>query len=144
MKTPANLPEGYSLTGAAYDERREAIILNYTNPSGSLVLRVSQQYLGPDYQSIDPQAIVEIVQIGPYSGEYVAGGWMIPEAEVELGPEPKTRPTATQMVWDATVKLQTLRWTDGEFLYEIILAGGAEQPGYLDKNDLIALAAQMH
>jgi len=144
MKTPTNLPEEFSFTGAAYDERREAIILNYATPTGNLVLRISQQHLGPDYQGISPEAVVETVQIGPYMGEYVAGGWMIPKPEVESGPDITTYPTATQMVWDATVKLQTLRWTDGDYLFEIILAGGAELPGYLDKDDLIALATQMH
>jgi hypothetical protein len=144
MKTPATMPEDFILTGANYDERREAIILHYTTATGTVVLRISQQYLGPDYQGIDPQAVVESAQVGPYTGEYVAGGWMIPEPEVESGLDITPKPSTTQMVWDATVKLQTLRWSDGNYLYEIILAGGAEQPGYLDKNDLIVLATQMH
>jgi len=138
MKIPYPTPEEFELEGAAYDELREAIILHYTNASDSLVLRISQQLLDSDYQGIGPEAEVEKVEIGSFSGEYVAGGWMIPE--VESGADATPSPIESRTVWDASVKLQTLRWSDGEFLYEIILAGGATRPGYLDKEGLIALA----
>jgi hypothetical protein len=138
MKTPNPAPEEFNFGGATYDELREAIILHYTTASGGLVLRISQQLLDSDYQGIGPEAEVEKVEIGGFSGEYVAGGWMIPE--VELGADATPSPIRSRTVWDASVKLQTLRWSDGEFLYEIILAGGTDQPGYLDKDGLIALA----
>jgi hypothetical protein len=141
IKIPDQIPEEFQLVGAAFDEKREVIILHYSTASDRLVLRISQQHLDPDYQGIGPEAVIEMVEIGPYSGEYVAGGWMIPE--VELGADATPSPTGSQMVWDANAKLQTLRWTDGKFLYEIILAGGAERPGYLDKDGLVALANQM-
>jgi hypothetical protein len=137
IKTPASDPKEFQLLGATYDELREAIILHYATPSDGLVLRISQQHLDPDYQSIGPEAVIELVEIGAYSGEFVAGGWMIPE--VESGAD-----APTQAVWDAKVKLQTLRWSDGEFLFEIILAGRAGQPGYLDRDGLIALAKSLH
>ncbi len=142
MKQPATSPEGFELIGAAYDDFREAIILHYSTKSGSMVLRISQQQPDSDFQAIGPAAIVEKVEIGPNPGEFVAGGWMIPE--VESGADALPSRTSPQPIWDATVKLQTLRWSDGEFLYEIILAGGSEQPGYLDKEGLIALAKHLH
>ena len=138
MKIPATVPTEFRLIGASYNELREAIILHYATPSDGLVLRLSQQRLDPDYQGIGPEAVVEKVAVGPYAGEYVAGGWMIPE--VESGADATKSPSEPQAVWDAHVKLQTLRWSDGEFLFEIIFAGGADQPGYLDKDGLIALA----
>ena len=66
---------------------------------------------------------------------------MIPE--VELGIDTTSSGAGSQVVWDAKVKLQALRWTDGDFLYEIILAGRSGQPGYLDKDGLIAMANRM-
>jgi hypothetical protein len=142
MDMPSTAPQGFDLIGATYDELREAIILHYTTKSGGLVLRISQQQLDSDYQAIDPEAVVEMVSIGPYTGEFVSGGWMIPE--VELGADATQSPDALQAVWDANVKLQTLRWSDGEYLYEIILAGDSKQPGYLDRDDLISLANRMY
>jgi hypothetical protein len=104
-------------------------------------MRISQQRPGPDYQAIGPQAVVEIVQIGRNQGEYVSGGWMIPE--VKSGVDATTGSSTPEAIWDADVNLQTLRWTDGEFLYEIVLAGNARQPPSLDKEALIRLANHM-
>ncbi len=142
IKLPATTPQEFLLVGATYDDLREVIILHYTTDSKGLVLRLSQQRIDPDYQAIGPEAVIEKVEIGPYPGEFVAGGWMIPE--VESGTDATRSPASSQTVWDAIVKLQTLRWSDGEFLYEIILAGSSEQPGYLDKNGLISLAKHLH
>lgn len=141
MKTPAQTPSEFRLVGATYDELREAIILHHVTESGGLVLRISQQQLDSDYQGIGPETVVEMVEIGNHSGEFVTGGWLIPE--VESGADATVASSAAQPVWDANVKLQTLRWADGEFLYEIIIAGSSEQSGYLDKDAMIALANRM-
>jgi hypothetical protein len=143
LKTPLELPPSFEFTGADYDEILQAAILNYTTPGGQLVLHISQQLLGSNYQSIGPTAKIESVNIGAFTGEYVAGGWKIPVPEVESGLEAEAIITTPQVVWDAEVNLQTLRWTDGTFLYEIMLAGDPEQPAHLDKNDLISLATHM-
>jgi len=143
LKTLAVLPAHFEFTGAEYDEILQAAILNYTTVDGRLVLRISQQPLGANYQSIGPAAQIESVEIGDFVGEYVVGGWMIPVPEVESGLDDHAIPITPQVVWDADVNLQTLRWTDGTFLFEIMLAGDPEQPAYLDKNDLIILATQM-
>lgn len=140
IKIPSAIPQEFRLVGATYDDLREAIILHYATESDRLVLRISQQHLDLDYQGIGPEAEIEMVEIGAHSGEFVAGGWMIPEVELMAEtPDPKR----SQAVWDANVNLQTLRWSDGEFLYEIILAGNSKQPGYLDKDGLIFLGIQM-
>lgn len=131
----------FSFVGATYDELRGAIILQYTANSGGLVLRFSQQLLDPDYQGIDPKAVVEKVTIGKYNGEYVAGGWSI--SEVESDDDPKFNENTSNAYWDPNVKLQTLRWTDGIYLFEIILAGGRDQIDYLDKQGLVELAKHL-
>lgn len=142
MKTLSITPQGFYLLGATYNEFREAIILHYKTESDGLVLRVSQQELDSDYQAIGPEAVIETVSIGPYLGEFVAGGWRIPE--VESGADAYPSPDPRNVVWDEDVNLQTLRWSDGEFLYELILAGNSAQPGYLDKDSLIDLANRIH
>jgi hypothetical protein len=142
MKIPSTLPEEFSFTGADYDDFRETITLDFRTDSGELVLRISQRYLSLDYQGIGPQAVVETVQVGKHKGEYVSGGWMIPE--VKSGVDATSITSTPEVVWDADVKLKTLRWTDGEFLYEIALAGSSSQPPFLDKEALIRLAQHMH
>ena len=142
MVIPSSVPAGFVLKGAAFDALREAIILHYTTDSKGLVLRISQQQIDSDYQAIGPEAVVEKVAVGRYGGEYVGGGWMIPE--VESGLDATQSPNTPQVVWDENVNLQTLRWSDGEYLYEIILAGSSRRPGYLDKDGLVALANGMY
>jgi hypothetical protein len=141
IKIPSKIPEVFSLQGVAYDELREAVILNYMTKSRDLVMRVSMQKADGDYQQIGPEAVIEFVSIGTLTGEYVSGGWTIPEVESEI--VNTIIPSKTQTIWDINVKLQMLRWSDGEFLYEIILAGGNDQNGYQDKNDLVSIAESM-
>ena len=141
LKSPRDIPDEFQLEGVAYDELREAVILNYMTESRDLVMRVSMQKVDADYQQVDPEAAIEFVSIGPFKGEYVSGGWAIPEVESEI--VNTNIPSKTQAIWDINVKLQTLRWSDGEFLYEIILAGGNDQNGYLDRDDLVSIAESM-
>jgi len=143
LKTPASLPSDFEFTGAFYDEIRRAAIMNYTTSEGQLVLRISQQRLGSNYQSIGPAAQIVSVEIGSFVGEYVVGGWMIPVPEVKSGAEENAFPTTPQVIWDPTVNLQTLRWSDGTILYEIMLAGDPEHPAHLEKDELIALATRL-
>ena len=75
MKTPAHIPQELKLVGATFDDLREAIILHYATETNKIVLRISQQHLDPDYQSIGPEAVVETVEIGTQIGEFVVGGW---------------------------------------------------------------------
>lgn len=138
IKIPSEIPEEFHLEGVAHDDLREAVILSYSTESRDMVMRVSMQKVDADYQQIGPEAVIEFVSIGSLTGEYVSGGWTIPEVESEII---NTKiPSETQTVWDINVKLQTLRWSDGEFLYEIILAGGNDQNGYQDKNILVSIA----
>ena len=141
IKIPSKIPEDFRLEGVAYDELREAVILNYLTQSRDLVMRVSMQRADRDYQQIGPEAVIEFVSIGALTGEYVSGGWTIPEVESEI--INTIIPSKNQIFWDINVNLQTLRWSDGEFLYEIILAGGNDQNGYLDKNILVSIAESM-
>ncbi|MFN2235030.1 MAG: hypothetical protein ACK2U1_12455 [Anaerolineales bacterium] len=138
IKIPREIPDEFRFEGVAYDELREAVILNYMTESRDLVMQVSMQKVDADFQWIGPEAEIEFVMIGTYYGEYVSGGWTIPE--VESGIINNIYPPTIQTVWEKNVKLQTLRWSDGEFLYEIILAGGNDQNGYLDKEYMVSIA----
>lgn len=142
-QVPAELPIGFSFSGAAYDAERGAIVLNYMNQSGG-VLRIIQSRADEEYQQIGASAEVEMVSVGGLSGEYLRGAWVIPEVESAFeAPAHDTLPL--QATWNPAANSQMLRWQSGELLLEIIFAGGNEsEPGYLAKEDLIALAERMH
>lgn len=134
---PAELPPGFNLQGAAYRPNRQTLILNYINPIGE-VLRIAQRRAGIEWQSIAPQANVEIVQVGAHTGEYVTGAWTLPA--VQSSPQPSESQTI-QANWDPNARLQILRWQTDEMLYEILYSGGNPSlPGYLTREDLIAIA----
>jgi len=141
---PANLPDGFYLTGAIYNPDREAIAINYVSEIKGQTLRILQRPLSEEYQQIGASAVVETVQIGDVTGEYVTGAWTIPEVEsaIELTEFGKTVPM--QATWNPDAEIQMLRWVENDMLYEIIFGGGTpNNPGYLTKLDLIALAESM-
>ena len=142
-RVPAELPSDFRFSGAAYEAERGAIVLNYMTQSGG-VLRIIQSRAVEEYQQIGASAEVEMVSVGGLSGEYLRGAWVIPEVKSALDTPAKTT-LPLQATWNPAANSQMLRWQSGEMLFEIIVAGGVEnQPGYLDKEDLIALAEQMH
>ncbi len=142
---PARLPEGYSLTGVFYNPDRNAIVLNFDSENQVQSLRILQRLLSEEYQQIGASAVVETVQIGDITGEYVTGAWTIPEVESALEISEFGNTTTLQATWDPGAEIQMLRWVENEMLYEIVFGGGdPDKPGYLTKFDLIALAESMH
>ena len=59
---------GFMLTGVAYDAQRQATIQNFNTADGMLVLRLSQQPLKPDFQSIGPAAPHNDSTLNPPTG----------------------------------------------------------------------------
>ncbi len=142
---PNALPQNYSFRGATYNPDRKAIVLNYIFENQTQTLRILQRPVEEEYQQIGASAVVEIIQIGSLSGEYVTGAWTIPEVEsaIELTEFGKT--TTLQATWDPNAEIQMLRWVENEMLYEIVFAGGdPKMPGHLTKLDLIAIAESMY
>ncbi len=133
---PARLPAGFSFQQALFQPVRQAIVLEYAAKSPSLVLRITQRLASQEFQSIGAGALVELVEIGSSVGEYVRGGWRIPEVESEFETGP-----ARQATWDSQAEIQFLRWQRDGRLYEIIFGGGTPETSQsLEKEDLITLA----
>jgi len=142
---PAHLPEGYSLTGAIYNSERNAIVLNYNSDTPGQILRILQRPLSEEYQQIGASAVVEIVQIGSATGEYVTGAWTIPEVESVLEETEIEQTISMQATWDPEAEIQILRWDEDEMQFEIIFGGGnPSNRGYLTKADLLELAENMY
>lgn len=141
IKSPSQVPEGYTFMGAEYKPEREAIILNYSSQGGYL-LRISQRRKGLEYQSISNNARVETVNIEGVMGEYVVGGWKA--TSTQYG-EPTSILTITlQAKWDPDANIHFLRWQENDILYEIIFSGdNPESSEYLDKADLISIAEDL-
>jgi hypothetical protein len=83
-------------------------------------------------QEIGASAVVDTVQIGDVSGEYVEGIFVLPMPQGD----PFTTPTPgpINQIWDADAGVQTLLWVDNGVLFEM-------QSWILDKDGLVALAA---
>jgi len=144
-KMPAKLPIGYSISGAFYHPERDAIVLNFKADTTGHILRILQRPLSEEYQQIGASAIIETIQIGSSTGEYVTGAWTVPEVESAFEKTEFGRTIPIQATWDPEAEIQMLRWVENEMLFEIIFGGGTPNaPGYLTKLDLTALARSMH
>ena len=144
-KFPTPLPSGYTLSGAFYHPERDAIVLNFSTDIPSYILRILQRPLGEEYQQIGASAIIESIEIGSSTGEYVSGAWTVPEVEFAFEQTEFGKTTPVQAIWDPNAEIQMLRWVDENMLFEIIFGGGSpDTPGYLSKLDLIDIAENMH
>lgn len=142
---PGYVPPGYTLEGAAYQAERQAIITNYVMENNGHSFRISQRPQGIDYQQIGAGALIEIVQIGAISGEYVTGAWTIPEVESALEETANSQSPTLEIAWNPEAGVQILRWQKDKMLFEILFAGrNSDILGYLTKSDLIAIAESMH
>lgn len=141
---PEQLPSGFTLSGANYHPERDAIVLNFVPDSSGHILRILQRPMSEEYQQIGASAVIETVQIGSSTGEYVTGAWTVPEVESALEKTEFGKTTPLQATWDPNAEIQMLRWIKNEILFEIIFGSGTpDTPGYLSKLDLIAIAENM-
>lgn len=142
VKSPTPIPSGYAFISAEYKPEREAIILLYESVSGH-ILRISQRRQSVEYQSVSIQAVIETVSIGSQQGEFVTGGWKATSTQAET-PESGGLITVTAE-WDPDADIHFLRWQENDILYEILFIGNdPDSPGYLHKDDLIAIAENLH
>ncbi len=141
LKEPRFLPPEYTFQGAYVNEARGAVTLAYLTESG-MILWITQRSVGVEYQRISIQATIERVQIAGAEGEYVEGGW-ITSQPAESGPTPDLTVTL-QAVWDPQANIHFLRWQENDILYELFFSGvDPALPGYLGKNEMIAIAESL-
>ncbi len=123
LLVPTWLPQGFALEGADFDERRNAVIINYLKSGALLRLTQSMGEGTREIGSIGSQAEVQPValNIGGRSqqAEYVAGAWRLSPIGTLIESRPEVNATL-EAGWDPDAKIQVLRWEFGGILYEII------------------------
>ncbi|MCC6187666.1 MAG: hypothetical protein IT318_01420 [Anaerolineales bacterium] len=147
IKVPTYLPDGFEFRGARYDATRQAVeqyfvfAVQTTGPVMTAQFTLVQQPNAFD-SLIGPSATIETVTIGGSPGEYVAGGWLYKPS----GTQAESDGTVVQQfTWEPTmVPLQTLRWAEGGYYYEMAFIGSDTQGGYLVMEKLVSIASNMH
>jgi hypothetical protein len=151
------LPAGYVFDSANYYAEGQAVYHNYHfgDQWGSRNLVIQQQPLSAlEALEVGPNAVVETVQIGAFTGEYLTGWW---DSEVALTPIEGSSQAVVEVesTWNPNIAMQWLRWQDGETAYQIMFqsatlpsseyynGGDTTSPGYLTKDDLVAIAASL-
>jgi hypothetical protein len=146
VKQPTILPNEVYLGGAAYAPATNTVILDYQTDNSNQIIRVTQrtgQFM-ENIARIGVNAEVETVQFGSLTGEYVIGGWRLPEIAPSLKSAGPGMKVTLEANWDPEAKIQILRWQEGNMFYEILTIG-ATTPHLDDlaKEDLIAAAMSM-
>lgn len=131
------LPEetGLALSGTRYESVTGAVRSLYQAHDYNLYLSQRSSEGIQEQAAVGPAAEVEIVSIAGLPGEFVAGGWRLPSGTATAPGES----TQLKVIWDAALPQRTLRWQDGEYVYELIVLG-ATAP---EKQALIALAERV-
>jgi hypothetical protein len=89
--------------------------------------------------AVGPAAAIEAVIVGGLPGEYVSGGWRLPEGAT-ISPEQAAQAgSQLDLTWDASMAQRTLRWQDGEYAYELRVLGSAAP----EKQGLITMAERL-
>lgn len=132
----SQVPDGFFLLGAKYDQSYNAIVLLYRGNSTNLYVTQRPIDGGQDVFSIGESAIVKNVMVGELPAELVTGGWKAvstqPTGEAS-NPSSFVNITA---IWDNSLAQSTLRWQKDGFAFEL-RSVGENQPS---EDELIALA----
>jgi hypothetical protein len=120
------LPAGLQFVGATGGP--DSIVILYATEDQNGWLYITEQPVtgSPDQTQVGASAVVETVQIGNASGEYVLGTF------VHLMNEPTIN-------WDPNAGIQTVRWADQGVLFEM----AAVQSALMPKEAFVALAGTM-
>lgn len=123
----SKLPEAMRFTGATGGPDRVHLVYSTSNQTGTLV--IWQEPLEGDGSrqawEIGADAVIEQVQVGAVSAEYVKGSY-----------DGTTNPP----IWNANLDVQVLRWVNQGILIHLQMIG--TEP-HLGRDDLAALAATM-
>jgi hypothetical protein len=136
IKELSNVPEGFNLIGARFDQTYDAVILLYQGSSSSLFLTERQIGNGADVFSIGESATVKNVMIGDVQGELVNGGWKAVSTQPANGTSVALNSVNITAIWDNTLPQSTLRWQKDGFTYELRSVGDIQ----FAEAELIALA----
>lgn len=157
IPTPSNLPQGYVFRDANATAEGGAS-LYYYNPDDEGIgrnLMLMVEPVGASSQlEIGSEAALEAVTIGAITAEYVRGWWA--QAGSTVLAEEGTRQTIeAQLTWDNDAPFQFLVWEQDGLRHLLMFQatsnlGNPEDaatlraaPGYLDRDDLVAIAASV-
>lgn len=126
---PIGMSKFLNFQGAAFDPQRNIVRIRYVM---GFVLHEEQFQFSEDCDGcgmVGASAVVETVQIGDVTGEYVVGVW---EAIGDTG----------QWGWIATPYLQRLRWQSNGMAFELMY-NPTHDPAAVTLADLIAIAESL-
>ncbi|MAT96101.1 MAG: hypothetical protein CL608_03075 [Anaerolineaceae bacterium] len=132
VKELTNLPDGFALSSVYYDEERDKVTFLYLDEGyKGIVLHQEPADIAEPW-TIGADAVIEVVTVGDFPGEYVRGAWQWgePATEGAVG--------STEMVWKSDDPHQQLRWTQDGIVYTLSTTVGQDLG--LTQADLIALA----
>lgn len=124
-----------ALSGMRYEPVTRAVRSLYQMGDYNLYLTQRPAKGIQEQAAVGPAAAIETVTVDGLPGEYVSGGWRLPDQRTPM-PEP---PALLDVTWDASLPQRTLRWQDEEFSYELRAVGAAAP----EKQGLIALAERL-
>jgi hypothetical protein len=104
------------------------VVISYRSPSGYLFLSQGEGEFPPDQEVLS--SAVQPVKIGESYGEYVDGFFGVRNGD-------------TNLTWDSVGADQRIRWKEGGRWFELLALAGPGTSGYVDKDGLVSLAADM-
>jgi hypothetical protein len=132
------VPQGMHFAGATGGSDR--IVLFYDNGEFTYGLTIVEEpWTGSSEMTkweIGASAVVETVQIGSVTGEYVKGGF-----NTQLVEAPKIGDVKFDQVWDARVGLETLHWISDGIFFSMSTWDNDFNNILLDRDAFVALAA---
>lgn len=150
---PAELPVGYDVEIAHFDERGQQLKVIYDCQAGTVwgFMVVQRPIADVELNEMPPMnvgasATIEDILIGDVTGQYVEGGWRVNVPEVR--PE-GTAAVQAEMEWDNDMPWFILRWHTNGMLYTVQSAMGSmtripQDTGCeLERDDVVAIAESL-
>lgn len=135
---PEKVPFPFAFQSAIFFESTGGVMLNYSDRGRILwITEQVSEFAGDSHPSaqIGPDAEVMDVTVAGQPAELVRGAWRI---------RADTNGPASEATWTSEVPAMRLRWRLGDLHLELFVAGGSPgHPGYLEQDELVALAESL-
>jgi hypothetical protein len=89
--------------------------------------------------SIGESALIKLVNIGDFQGEYVDGGWKVISTQPASENQTPTSSVNINAIWDNELPQSTLRWQLNGIVYELRSVGDGRPP----QSELIIMANEL-
>ena len=136
IKILPGFPEGISLEGAAYDDTRKAVLINYSGEGSTFLFTQREAASVTEYASVGSSAPAELVTVRGLQGEFISGGWVVQSTEAN---QPESGAQTINLVWKDQAGMWTLRWEENGIVYEIVVASSQS----ISLDEILAIAESM-